>query len=618
MTTQEKDKLYNDFLEEFPIERLENLSLEEYTNLEKSNSFCYWLETRTENLGSIWGAFSDKFGIYRCRNERKGGKKFISDGVYAWHKSYGNNAQEAFEQVRKKILQVAICAKNAEFEKIDDIDLLWPLYKWKIAFLYSNQKLLPMYQEKGLKWIAKKQGLEVSPKTKISQIQAFLMSKKGDSDVFSYAKSLWDEWLGSDEYKKSKENNEETAVKNELVDEILSILRYKKNIILQGAPGVGKTFITAQLALRFCGVSVDFSKYDEVMSKYEELQKSGQIGFVTFHQSMDYEDFVEGIKPEITENGNVSYEVKDGIFKEICQSAIYGNGGSDNFKIAWRKLIEKLNETEIIEVPLLSNENKKIRIELNEYGTGLATRTYENDEFKKDNWIKGKSKFYNYDQLYNVYIGLPGIPSGGHDNYRKAIVAEMKKNFGLQNYVDNKSELPKPHVLIIDEINRGNISKIFGELITLLESDKRLGGEHPLRVTLPYSKKDFGIPNNLYIIGTMNTTDRSVGSIDYAVRRRFAFVTLPADENTIKGDKNQKLFNAVKNFIESNNSSEIDLDDLMVGHSYFMSDDENELRLKLKYEILPLLDEYYKDGILKNKPNANDFYKILDNESSDN
>lgn len=167
MTTQEKDKLYNDFLEEFPIERLENLSLEEYTNLEKSNSFCYWLETRTENLGSIWGAFSDKFGIYRCRNERKGGKKFISDGVYAWHKSYGNNAQEAFEQVRKKILQVAICAKNAEFEKIDDIDLLWPLYKWKIAFLYSNQKLLPMYQEKGLKWIAKKQGLEVSPKTKI-------------------------------------------------------------------------------------------------------------------------------------------------------------------------------------------------------------------------------------------------------------------------------------------------------------------------------------------------------------------------------------------------------------------------------------------------------------------
>lgn len=617
MTTQ--DKLYNDFLEEFPIERLENLSLEEYTNLEKSNSFCYWLESRTENLGSIWGAFSDKFGIYRCKSERKGGKKFISDGVYAWHKSYGNNAQEAFENVRKKILQVAICAKNGEFDKIDDIELLWPLYKWKIAFLYSNKKLLPMYQEKGLKWIAKKQGFELNSKTKISQIQAFLMSKKGDSDVFSYAKSLWDEWLGSDEYKKSKGTNDEGLdVKNEFIDEILDVLRYKKNVILQGAPGVGKTFVTAELALRICEIGdVDFSDHKAVMSKYEELQKSGQIGFVTFHQSMDYEDFIEGIKPEITENSNVSYEVKDGIFKEICKSATYGNNGSDNFKTAWEKLVGKLNEVEIIEIPLLSNENKKIRIELNEYGTGLATRTYENDEFKKDNWIKGKSKFYNYEQLYNVYIGLPGIPSGGHDNYRKAIVAEMKRSFGLQDFVDNKKELSKPHVLIIDEINRGNVSKIFGELITLLESDKRLGSKHPLKVTLPYSNESFGIPNNLYIIGTMNTTDRSVGSIDYAVRRRFAFITLMADENTIKGDKNQKLFNAVKNFIESNNSSEIDLDDLMVGHSYFMADDER-LKLKLKYEILPLLDEYYKDGILKDKPKADDFYKILDDESSDN
>lgn len=438
------NKIYNDFLEEFPIERLENLSLEEYTNLEKSNSFCYWLETRTQNLGSIWGGSSYKFGIFKWSDEPKYSSKAKNDDKYAWYLKYGNSADEAYHNIRNNIIKIAKFASNGEFEKINDIDL-GDSYKWKIAFLYSNQKLLPMYQEKGLKWIAKKQGLEVSPKTKISQIQAFLMSKKGDSDVFSYAKSLWDEWLGSDEYKKSKgTNDEELDVKNELIDEILNVLRYKKNIILQGAPGVGKTFVTAELALRICGVSVDFSKHDEVMSKYEELQKSGQIGFVTFHQSMDYEDFIEGIKPQTTDNDNISYEVKDGIFKEICENATYGNNGSDNFKTAWEKLVGKLNEIEIIEIPLLSNENKKIRIELNEYGTGLATRTYENDEFKKDNWIKGKSKFYNYEQLYNMYIGLPGIPSGGHDNYRKAIVAEMKRSFGLQDFVDNKKELSKP------------------------------------------------------------------------------------------------------------------------------------------------------------------------------
>lgn len=164
-------------------------------------------------------------------------------------------------------------------------------------------------------------------------------------------------------------------------------------------------------------------------------------------------------------------------------------------------------------------------------------------------------------------------------------------------------------MLIIDEINRGNVSKIFGELISLLEADKRVGREHPLSVSLPYSKENFSIPSNLYIIGTMNTTDRSVGSIDYAVRRRFAFVTLVADENKIPEGDARKLFNAVKIFLEES-KYDMDVEDLMVGHSYFMKSDN--LQMSWQYEILPLLMEYHKDGIIKQSPLKDKSGNIID------
>ena len=168
----------------------------------------------------------------------------------------------------------------------------------------------------------------------------------------------------------------------------------------------------------------------------------------------------------------------------------------------------------------------------------------------------------------------------------------------------------KPYILIIDEINRGNISKIFGELITLLEVDKRLGEINEIKVKLPYTpQEEFGVPSNLFIIGTMNTADRSLGYIDYAIRRRFAFKTLQADkadkaviECFNPGDdlldKALRLFENIQNFITENIEHDLLADDLMLGHSYFLAKNINELRLKLEYEIIPLIREYEKDGIL--------------------
>lgn len=286
-------------------------------------------------------------------------------------------------------------------------------------------------------------------------------------------------------------------------EKIINILKNKKQIILQGAPGTGKTYSSSEIAVKLIDENAP-SDRAELMKRYKELVDKEQIFFTTFHQSMDYEEFVEGIKPETTSDNKIIYKLKDGIFKEACKSA----------------------------------ENNKV-------------------------------------------------------------------------------------VLIIDEINRGNISKIFGELITLLETDKRKGKENEIEVILPYSKEKFSVPDNLYIIGTMNTADRSIGYIDYALRRRFAFISIKADKSAIENyyninqnsdckDKSINLFERIEKLIKENINEEFEADDIMIGHSYFMAQNFEELQNKLEYEIKPLLLEYLKDGILKLNEGIKDYIKYLE------
>lgn len=306
----------------------------------------------------------------------------------------------------------------------------------------------------------------------------------------------------------------QTNKEDEAMEE-LAILKQKKQIILQGAPGTGKTYKTASIAVGMCNPTfIDFANHQKVMDEYDRLQQEGQIAFCTFHQSMDYEDFVEGVKPQVKGDA-VEYKVENGIFKTICEKA-------------------------------------------------------------------------------------QADPSD------------------------------KPYVLIIDEINRGNVSRIFGELITLLEADKRSGGgAHPISLKLPYSKEDFSVPSDLYIIGTMNTTDRSTGTIDYAVRRRFAFVTLESRADVIESwcnaqavatnvrDAALALFAQIngisktdtRSFIAKHKAADFELEDLKVGHSYFMARDLASLKMKMRYEVVPLIKEYIKDGILRSTPDDERYFE---------
>lgn len=389
--------------------------------------------------------------------------------------------------------------------------------------------------------------------------------------------------------------------------ELIDLLENKRNIILQGAPGTGKTYNTAALALSIIEPSFSISDHKAVMEEYKKhlikidddgrICNDGQIGFVTFHQSMDYEDFVEGIKPECDDDSgdnNITYRVQPGIFKAICQKA--GEQKTTNFEDAYENLTKRLlSEGCVGDEKYLtletSGRQSKFGISLNKKGNLKLWTGKKENEYKSQGVLTRE----------NILKAISGEKVfEGWEGYSQSVINYLKDECGL-NITQNSGT--KNYVLIIDEINRGNVSKIFGELISLLEADKRVGGDHPLTVTLPYSKESFSVPSNLYIIGTMNTTDRSVGSIDYAVRRRFAFVTLEANENKVPEGNARNLFNAVKNFLNKS-KYDMDIEDLMVGHSYFM--DANNLQMKWQYEILPLLMEYHKDGIISKSPLKND------------
>lgn len=353
---------------------------------------------------------------------------------------------------------------------------------------------------------------------------------------------------------------------SELVENLKELLKASHNLILHGAPGTGKTFLAKKIA----------------------KEMGAETDFVQFHPSYDYTDFVEGLRPKKVGSDEIGFELKDGVFKKFCKKALKALTVSpveDNFEEVWKKVVDYLNEHDYIEVPLLSG-NGSFRVELNEYGNGLANRTYENDEYKKDEWKRGigLSKFFSKDQLYRVYKGQAGVSSSAHDNYRKAVIKLWKEKFDLKNYSEKENtenESVKPFVFIIDEINRGEMSKIFGELFYAVDPGYRVTGEalkkhksgdeklftirtqyanlekdwnefdNALNITDPNDFGHFFVPENVYIIGTMNDIDRSVDTMDFAFRRRFAFKEIKANENiemldALPEDVREKAINRMK------------------------------------------------------------------------
>ena len=440
----------------------------------------------------------------------------------------------------------------------------------------------------------------------------------------------------------------------------------RKNIILQGAPGTGKTYRIPELVVRLCEPEFDANNATrkELMSVYNRLKEEKRVMFTTFHQSMDYEDWLEGLRP-VLENDQVTYKIESGIFKRLCTEAERPLSAKKDVNISDEAIVWKVSLSGTGDNPVRRDcmKNGYIRIGWDGYGENITEETdwsIHNGEGKTI-----LNAFINTmkvgDVVMSCYssrtIDAIGIVTGEyewHDNFEhykrvrrvkwlvkdinedivklnddktmtlgtvyrlNAITLDKVKSL-LDKYEASKTLIDnnKPYVIVIDEFNRGNVSKIFGELITLLEPDKRKGMRNAESVLLPYSKKEFYIPSNVFLVATMNTADRSLDTIDYAIRRRFAFITVKPQE--IDDDNfNSELFCEVSSLFISNYdeyaesgfddtikllpaetlSEEYRPEDVWIGHSYFIMDGEYALQDRLLFEIIPLLEEYIRDGVL--------------------
>jgi 5-methylcytosine-specific restriction protein B len=444
-------------------------------------------------------------------------------------------------------------------------------------------------------------------------------------------------------------------------EEDKTMAEFSKNTILYGPPGTGKTYTSVQYAVAIIeGKSpnaIRDEKYEDVLRRYHRHKFDGLIAFTTFHQSFGYEEFIEGIRPvlasgEGSENGqNIEYEVRDGIFKEFCDNAEtpLPSGMSNDLGIGKTPNIWKVSLERTGENPTRTEcmENGHIRIGWDGYGEFIAD---DNDYSKHGGKnvlnafrngmqigdivmscysgrtvdaigvITGEPEWHNeypkYKRLRKVKWLVKGINkdivdlNGGRaltlsTIYQRSLsmsdVMQILKDTATQLFA-HTGKIPK-RVFIIDEINRGNLSKIFGELITLIEPEKRIGRAEELRAKLPYSGKDFGVPDNVYIIGTMNSADRSTAIIDTALRRRFSFVEMLPDSGLLRNVTVEDI--DIAEMLDTiNRRITVLLDrEHTIGHSYLLKlkaePTFESLAEIFKNKVFPLLQEYFYDDYEK-------------------
>ena len=751
MENKELYQLRDEFLSTWSLERVKEMAIDEYTNLNKDDSFCYWLEKKTEILGSIWGGSSFKFGIYKRRNtDREFEKNAISDGEYAWLDKYGKERDEAFNNVKNIIIDIIKKSQAGDFKAIDSIDL-GNAIKWKIAYLYSDNRILNVFSKEKLIEIAKKLSIEFEKKISFYNLQDLVLKQKSpEEDYFTFAKIIssltankeakywlyspseqavkWEEFYndgiiaigwdklenlenyvdrksilkalinnyggGEDQpnnvsaiddfcngenkinlgdiviakkgtktllgygkvisdyyfdeervaYKHCREvkwlkkgvwdiednlppktltdiklekaqyllnimNGNTQAQENNL---ITKLLKYKPQIILQGPPGTGKTREAKRIAKALLG-----------LGENDSLEGNERFKLIQFHPSYSYEDFVRGIVAKPNEEGNgIVYTAENKILGAFAKEAF------NNWHKA-QQSTQTLKEEEVFEAFIEHIKEELAQSEDYKYPLTEAVYLFDADDkrfkYKGDNWeVHSNGLNMNYAEIKRIIEsgvrdrqGVTKLTTIGgqarqHASYFLRIV-EKYYEF-RENYKPTVDKIPlKNYVLVIDEINRANLSAVLGELIYALE----YRGEAVQSMYTIEGENNLILPPNLYIIGTMNTADRSVGHIDYAIRRRFAFVNvLPKDLTSELGDQfDSVLFAKVTDLFNTNLSPEFKKEDVQLGHSYFITKN-TPIDIRWEYEIKPILFEYVKDGILVGEGIETTINNLINNENN--
>ena len=683
------DSALSRFYELFPLESLPALTLDQYCLGHdcKPDNFSWWLERGLQKaIGTYSPGTSRGHLIYLQRG-----------GGYYMHRYIADLGPEgAIDIVRKMLYAIASCSTLAEAKVVDDLDALavragvnrarlvgGPARMLRILTMYHPDWMLPINSIDHLKHFLAQLSDEAQPELPkklielVIELSARLAEIKKatglDMTPWGFSNLLYNEELGIVPPKRDSIYKGDTTGEDPPDEETEA--PPPRNLILYGPPGTGKTYSTIDRALEIIDPALVQSTKSEKdgrakrKARFDELLQAKRIGFVTFHQSFSYEDFVEGLKASTDENGQVKYEVEDGIFKQMCSTAAASSGGGSRkgpankidpagrtiwkmslgntlgpdaavydeciengyVLLGWgqdvdftgastREAIKAKVEAEKPEgweseytvtachafvnsmkpgdLIIVSDGNHKFR------AIGVVKGNYRNLPVDEDRgftyqqcrdveWIRTYAPSLPSDQLMTVAFSQASI-------YRlkpPAIDLDLIRSL-LNEAGPGGDDSPRSFVLIIDEINRGNISRVFGELITLIEESKRTGKPEALSVKLPYSKEMFSVPANLYLIGTMNTADRSLAQVDIALRRRFVFEELMPNPSilsklpTIDGIHVDKMLTAMNRRIEVLYDREH-----TIGHTFFLSlnDDPSlaEMERIFSGSILPLLEEYF-------------------------
>ena len=571
------EQLREEFLKEWSLDRILNMSIDEYVigKGAQSNSFCYGLERgkyKSLFMG-IGGGGSSKFGIYwneDTKSYKNQANKIIPE----------SELEDRFNKLKSDLYEIIQAGRKLDFNNpIFDmknsknefigrsavVTKLLCIYSEGYSFLGINLNSQKRFWDKLLP--QKNQG---GPYLQNHEICQLVLQKYPElepsllgSILFEYSTQFLDE-------KEKKE--EKMSLEYKVYHPLSQTLLQSKNLILRGAPGTGKTYLAKEIAKELTDGNED------------------QIGFVQFHPSYDYTDFVEGLRPVSNGDGAIEFKLQDGIFKDFCQKAKEAQliGGQDNFDEAWDSYLEYINvaeEKEYITKTSYLSVNSRQNLSVN-YDSGVPgwslPRKYVYELYKDKN--------YNKQEYYK---------SGG-----KTVLETLRKRFGLKDYVSpTEIDTDKKFVFIIDEINRGEISKIFGELFFSIDPGYRgeKGSVSTQYANLHETDEKFYIPENVYIIGTMNDIDRSVDTFDFAMRRRFRFVEVTAESQVAMLDKElgihaegaktrlRNLNAAIENVQELNSHYHI-------GPSYFLKLEEVDFDYELLWSdyIKPLLEDYLR------------------------
>ena len=571
------EQLREEFLKEWPLDRILTMSIDEYVigKGAKSNSFCYALETgKYQSLFmGIGGGGSSKFGIYwneDTKSYKNQANKIIPE----------SELEDRFNKLKSDLYEIIQAgrvldfnnpifdmkqSKNEFIRRSAVVTKLLCIYSENHSFLGVNMNSQKRFWNKLLP--QKNQG---GPYLQNHEICQLVLQKYPElepsllgSILFEYSTQFLDE-------KEKKE--EKMSLEYKVYHPLSQTLLQSKNLILRGAPGTGKTYLAKEIA-------------KELTDGNEE-----QIGFVQFHPSYDYTDFVEGLRPDSNEDGSIFFKLKEGIFKKFCQKAKEAQliGGQDNFDEAWDSYLEYINvseEKEYITKTSYLSVNSRQNLSVN-YDSGVPgwslPRKYVYELYKDKN--------YNKQEYYK---------SGG-----RTVLETLRKRFGLKDYLSpTEVDTDKKFVFIIDEINRGEISKIFGELFFSIDPGYRgeKGSVSTQYSNLHETNDKFYIPENVYIIGTMNDIDRSVDTFDFAMRRRFRFVEVTAEsqlgmlDNTL-GDKAEEAKTRLRNLNTAIEKVQELNSHYHIGPSYFLKLEE----VNFDYELLwsdylkPLLEDYLR------------------------